>query len=507
MNLAEQIQNNYKLNLTHSDQEMWESVAAEQQEVLRKKLLRKYEMAATILKVSNTPRVRQTLEQLLDRPIQISLKAFTRLFDMVQFKKDGYLDIPLFDKYHRQVINKSQVHRQMLDLVNQAKDEGFTADEFQDYLRSGLFDKGIYVLKRGPSEEELKAMLNEMEADVYTRYGYMLCPQDKNFVLRNKVRNTHIINQIVVPKYRIAREIEELLGSQYLDAVIHEQLDRGLNDGVPILKRIRALAEWRHDGFLSDLLVKKFHYTLVHDLDELEEFFKFLERISEFISKDRGIHYMELGMYEVFNESRFKKLLQVEQVLYDVSDDLGESVREYLRIMNTPASSKSLITNGRLAQCFEKFVRCLDTLFNNSELLSIEKHLEKLQTFQSGLVKLYAEFRQKNPTLPAQKPYKAMESIRPFARLQYSIQCENLLRMSMEVVQHSQKEIVEFKAPEKVRAVPLLEAAERFQDRVQNIRTASNSPKDMTDIVKQLVPFETTPLYEIQQYLGKSSRK
>ena len=499
---AEYIETTYNLPLSLSDQDALEKISTQAQNTFQKKVERKYKMGAQVLKSVPTLLVEKTIHLLLQQPPSHSLKSFSHLNELLQLKDTGYLDEALFEKYHQKVLTHMQTHKKLLELAHHAEEQSFAPEEFQQYLKSGLFDEGIYTLNRGSSPEEVQAVLDEMRDEIYEKYQLSLCEKDEHFILNNKVRNRHIITQIVVPKYRLAHEILDLLGGDYMDVAIQEQLELGLNEGIPMLKRIKALAAWYSDGYLSQTLVKKCHHSLVQDLDELEAFFRFLEKISELISKDRAIHYMELGLYEVFEEDHFNPLLTAEQHLYDISDYLQESVREYVQIMKTPAASKSLITNRRLAQCFHKFVRSLDELLENYQLLEIKKYLPKLKQFQNGFTQLFEEFHGKNQSLPTAKPYKAIEFIRPYSRMYFNIESENLLRMSMFVVQQSQQA---FQQPEQLQIPVLADAAKQFQLRLQVIQEALSNPKELTAMMGQLLPLEQNHLFELNRYLNKEN--
>ncbi|MBF0287305.1 MAG: hypothetical protein HQM14_05750 [SAR324 cluster bacterium] len=501
-NFTDYIENTYHFPLSIPDQEALHTTPSSELEALQKKIERKYEIGAKILSIINTPLSKRTITQLLRQSLQSSMKGLTRMSDLTHLKQSGHFDDDLFDKYHRKLLNHTQLYQKLIELVNQAKEQSFEPADFRKYLQSGLFDQGIYKLQRRATEEELQAVLNQIQAEIQIKYDLELCKKDQDFILNNQVQNNHIITQIVVPKYRLAQEIIQLLGGHYMDDVIQMELERGMNEGVPILKRFKALAEWYNGGYLSKVLVKKFHYQLIHDLDELEEFFLFLEKISEYISKDRAIHYMELGLYEVFDEKHFENLLRVEQSLYDISDYIEESVGEYIRIMQTPASGKGLITNRRLVQCFEKFINALDLLFKHRELFGITKHLPKLQQFQNGFARLFQDYYRKNHSLPTQKPYKAIEYIRPFSKVFFTIESENLLRMSMAVLDESQHAIQQ---QEYLENSTLIETVQQFQLRVQAIQEAYANPKLLTEIISRLLPLENTHTVMLNEYLRQKN--
>ncbi len=496
------IENTYNFSLSIADQKTLDEVPANELIAFQKKIERKYEIGAKILKIVNTPLAKRTVTQLLRQSLQTSMKGLTRMRDMTYLKQSGHFDDNLFDKYHRKLINHTQLYQKLIELVNQAKEQSFEPVEFRKYLKSGLFDQGIYKLQRRATKEELQAVLDKIQTDIQEKYYLELCQKDQEFILHNQVQNNHIITQIVVPKYRLAQEIIVLLGGHYMDDAIQAELEMGMNEGVPMLKRIKALAEWYHEGYLSRILVKKYHCQLIHDLDELEALFRFLEKISEYISKDRAIHYMELGLYEIFDEKHLENLLQVEQSLYDISDYVEESVGEYIRIMQTPASSKALITNRRLSQCFEKFVNALDLLFEYRQLLGINKYLPKLQQFQNGFARLFQDYQGRNPRLPAQKPYKAIEHIRPLSRIFFMIESENLLRMSMTIVDQSQHIML---PPKDLENSGLIETIEQFQSRVKTMQEAYTNPKTLTAVIPRLLPLENTHTVMLNEYLGQKN--
>ncbi|MBF0278679.1 MAG: hypothetical protein HQM13_12845 [SAR324 cluster bacterium] len=496
----EYIKNTYNLPISFADQEAINRVSSEELESLKKKIERKYKTAAQILTKFKSPILEKTIELQLEKSPAICLRAFSRVEDLLQLWSSDYLDDILFDKYHQKVVGHSETHAKLLDLVHQAQEQSFEPEDFRQYLASGLFDEGIYTMKRGPSPAEVKKLLEAMRLDIYKKYQLTLCKKDEEFVLYNKVRNPHIVTQIVVPKYRIASEIIDLLAGHYLDDPILKLLEMGLNDGVPILKRIKALAEWYAEGYLSQTLVKKYHLLLVHDLDELEAFFRFLENISELISKNRAIHYMELGLYEVFEEDFLSSLLKLERCLYDISDYFQDSVREYIQIMKTPAASKSLNTNRRLAQCFGKFINAAELLIGNCELLEIKKYLPRLRQYQSGLSQLFQDYHSKNPSLPAPPPFKAIEFIRPFSKMYFNIECETMLRMSTMLTQSGQKEFQKLSESDDP---VLLECAKHFRLRVQVVQEALANPKDYFRIIGQLLPMKQTHMFELDQYLNK----
>lgn len=499
---ADYIETTYGFNLSIPDQQILHEVSSEEADSLKKRVERKYQISKEVLGQYASPIVQKTIKQLLKESPQFGVKALNRMKDLLKMKASGYLDDALFDKYHRRSISKLRIHNKLMEMVNEAKDQQLEPEEFRKYLNSGLFDQGIYTLKRGPSEEELQKTLDEMRLEIYTRYQFSICDKDVNFILNNRVQNHHIITQIVFPKYRIGHNIIQLLGGHFMDPVIQKEIEYGMNEGVPILNRIKSLAEWFSEGYLSKILVRKFHHTLVYDLDELEEFTLFMELISEYISKDRAIHYMELGLYEIFDEKKFQKLLKIEQSLYDISDDLAESVSEYIRIMKTPAASKSLITNRRLAQCFVKFVHAADSLFEHSDILEISRYEDRLQQYLNGFTRLYRDYYGKNPSLPSQKPYKAIEFIKPFARMFFNIESENLLRQSLQVYNKSQ----EIFKSEKDAEVPVIaESIKQYHYRFKTVHDALKNPKEFPKMIGKLIPLKTHPMNEIDAYLNKKA--
>lgn len=501
-NFSSYIEKNYNFPLSIPDQKLLHEAEPETLESIQKKVERKYMASFELLKRVSTPAILKTIRFLLKEPPQFCIRSLGRMKELLNQKEAGYFDDQLYDKYHRQAISKLSLYEKLLDLINESKDRQMKPQEFQDYLNSGLFDQGVYNLTQGPSKEELKELVDDMRMEVYTKYQYSLTDKDIKFLKNNRVQNRHIINQIVVPKYRVASEIIQLLDGNFMDSIIQNEIELGMNEGMPVLKRIKSLAVWYSEGYLSIPLIQKYHHTLVHDLDKLEDFFMFMELISEYISKDRAIHYMEMGFYEVFDEKFFKNLLKNEQVLYDISDDISDSVGEYIRIMKTPGASKTLITNRRLSQCFEKFVRAIDQLLEHSDLLEIYKYQDKLENFQNGFIKLYRDYQRKNPSLPTQKPYKAIEFIRPFTRLFFTIESENLLRISLAVYNKSQ-----ILLSEETNSDPVLEQAkQRFLFRFQTIHKAFKEPKSLQSFIGQLVPIEQNPLLEVDRYVnGKSN--
>lgn len=502
MQLETFIPSKYHLPYSEQDRVFMSELDATQQTLYQERILAKYGQVANLLGQSPPPMVRDALMHILDLPCDESLRLITRVHDLMHYKQEGYLDDGLFEQYCDRVLNQESTHRYLANMVQKAREENYSAEDFRNYLHSGLFDQRVYRLNRGLSTEELKELARELGELVQRDYRLELVPIDENFIKNNQVRNRHILFQIVVPKYRLVHQIKQILQLDDFDQSLQQWLQQGYNHAMPLLKRMRDLAEYYHAGLLNRFLLRKAFYFWIHNRDQLFEFLNFIETLQDHIGKERMNHYLELGLYEVWSEAKHQRLLKIEQVLFEIAQIYDEGVREYLNIMNTPVANASLVTNGRLLACMQKFNEVLKSIYKNSQLLNSKHLFSRLESPRKQLFSMLEDLAQRNPMLPGTKPYKLIENLRQIGLACRHLQTEALLQLSIRLILES-RSVLEALMKSTPEENPMgNQVMEVFQKRAKAVE-AFKSGVNVTPQQLEMLPLENHSLYLLESLTQK----
>ena len=461
-------------------------------------ICRKYDLATAFLKKYDSPAVRKTIQKFLNRSVQSSIPVLSRLKTLLTSHQAGWLNQDQFEKLHFYIVSKVSVYNAFQNLQGQAEQENIPKANFREYFDSGLFEQGIYTLYK--STQSLEDLCQKIKNEIENKYGFKISPKDESFILHNRMRNEHVIYQIIIPKYRVANSIHKILGKNYFPNDLQSLLYAPFNEGLPILKRILALAKWTDQGYLSHLLTQYYHQSYIQDVDSLENLFIFLEMLSEQVSKPRAIHYLEMGLYQVFNQSNFGHFLEIEHIFYDAEDNLRESIVEYITIMKTPGNSKLLVTNGRLADCFFKFKMCVQLFAENIDLLEITKLETKVVQYLAEFKVYHEQYLSKNLSLPTQKPYGAINVISKFIQVYIAIENQLLLKNSIFLAKSFQNILATRQTTKK----DLEETFQkRYQERLHYVQLAMKPSTNISQAIAKLIPTESSPAYILSKFLKK----
>ncbi|MBF0237313.1 MAG: hypothetical protein HQM12_06380 [SAR324 cluster bacterium] len=487
----------YGLPLSNYDHELFMKLEVSRRETFIQEIQPKYEISRFVLESVKLSSVEKSLTRLREAPVGKVRVPLNRLVRLVNYLQQGFLDEALFDRLHGLLITVSHRYKAFISLVNQARDQHVTPENFRLYLRSGLFEQEIYTLRAQMSDAERQTLLQSMETEVKDLYQQDLCVKDREFLLRNQLQNQHVLHEILIPKYRVFYEIEKLLKGPYLSEVLQPFVDMGLNYGVPLLKRSHTLAEWASDGFLSHGLVQWYFNTLIHDVDELEELFSFLMEIGDSVVPARALHYLELGLFELTEQHNFSGFQEVERHLSDLTDMLMASVQEYINLMSLPATHSELLTNERLTRFYQQILQCAEKMVGDKELIHAGRYVKRIRETVLKIELLHQESASKNQAFPGKKPYGVIEALKNLLKINFEIEWDNLLSMSQFLIKHMKELLASGKIP----ADSVM--AQIFSARMSLIEKARQQPHERNVYIAQMIPLGQFPLFTLSEYINR----